>query len=306
MRNEKVKRFGFLDIVLIILIILILLSAFIFIVALVFPQATQRILTDLRTRFQIILGPEFQPRAPAVIQTLQERASEGYQYRIKPSFLKAKNFLFQPYFKLIRTLKTERERRAKELLFGKCVNCHKELFKRTALKSIYIDHKLHQTKNVACEKCHSKIRHPNPPGPREQVCLDCHIKIKAPTGCSDCHAPGSIFHSAIIAEEKTARFMGERIQKSLLPVGFEKWQAAVCKNCHNINQFCDRCHLAFHKDEPLWAPTHGPRIMKGELDMRTCWQCHNTRWCGDSCHRNLGRRRISPQYPVPLIPLGIP
>jgi len=262
------KRLESLDIILIALIILILLVVFTFAIALAFPQATQRILKDLRARAQAILGPEFLARPPAFLEAVQKRAGEGFKYRIKPFFLRGINFFYHPYSTMLSRLKAERERREKELAFKKCLSCHKDLFKRTALRSIYIDHLVHKRKGVSCEKCHIEIKHPQPPRPKERLCLDCHQKVGAPDKCKDCHAPGSIFHSAIVAPEKTAQFMGERVLISLVPPGFERGRSEACGKCHEIKNFCDRCHLVFHKDDPNWRPTHGPRIMKGELMMR--------------------------------------
>ncbi|MBI4744828.1 MAG: hypothetical protein HY776_08470 [Actinobacteria bacterium] len=300
------KKIGFLNIILVFLTILTVLSIFTMALAIVYPDATQRILQNFRTTLAPIINSEFIVRASNTMQKVREQAQEGYELRIRPFPQRVTNFIKEPFEKRQKELALQRKIAA----FNECEKCHKNIFKKTVFNHIYIDHTIHQQRGVLCLKCHTDIKHPNPKAPKMDTCVNCHKQQRIAASCETCHAPGSIFE--VIAKERTEHFQAGKssrvlVKPAFMSPSFTGEKIETCKNCHNPPDFCNKCHLMFHKTLPDWVPTHGRNILGGVYKITICWQCHPATWCAETCHAQApDRKRSGPHLPVPPLPLDVP
>ncbi len=307
--QHKKRRSGVTEVLLVLLTVLVMLAVFAVLLALVYPEAAREIVTDLSQSLQQSGGNNDRP---TIIGQVAGRAGQGYEGRIAPAARSIGNRL-----KSIFTREVKSERKKKKPAEGppidpnECIGCHEheDLFDLKAINNIYIDHRIHDAAAVKCPVCHLSTDHPKPKTVDQKVCRSCHQKEKAPTDCRACHTPGSILDDAVVSTEKTEHFLsGSRVRtKSLVPHRFGEPDPAwlkgegdiPCANCHTVPDFCNVCHLAFHKTVPDWMFVHGPRILQLKYAAQACWTCHNPTWCAGNCHVNVGVKRSGRYLDLP-------
>lgn len=313
------RSIGFLEIMLAALTLVVVVFLFTLAIAVLSPQATERTLIQVRQTLQSYLGPSFDV-ASKTFTGVTDRALDGYDYRIRPVPERVKNVVSGREERR----KADEEAAKQEEEFKKCLSCHEHenLFDRTAIDTIFIDHKVHDDEGIGCDRCHANTSHDPPAVPSEQTCLDCHEDQKGRDGfsfavakedqaaeCTFCHAPGSIIE--VVPKEYISHFLDQRSAHTKAlgtphaytdPSKTDPEKLGVCFNCHRPS-FCNACHLVFHNTIPEWIPNHGPSILRGVYSTRGCWQCHSANWCATKCHANSGRQRTTPFLNVPNIPL---
>ena len=300
----KKRKIQFIDFLILIIALLILLAILSVVLVVAFPEAAKGTATNLRARITPIIT-----RPAKVFSQLGRRGEAGYNYRIKP--------LLKTVSDIGASKKPGKLSPGSGVDFSKCINCHKDLFDTAGANHIYIDHRIHQTQNVECDDCHSSGHKNNkvkaPVGKvvavPEAICLSCHKQDKDSGNCKKCHMPGSLLKA--IAPAKINNFFAHRTvdKKILVPVGFQNPVGDLskpCRQCHDYPDFCSRCHamktpnIVTTPHDNNWIPTHGIRILQGELTTKGCWQCHNSNFCAGACHPNPGRQRdIGPKWPLP-------
>ncbi|MDP1808871.1 MAG: cytochrome c3 family protein [Actinomycetota bacterium] len=304
------QRFDFLEFLLAILSILVIVAILATVLALAYPDVTASIVADIRQSAQ-------DGRSPVLValSKIGERLSGGFNYRIKPFIRKA-----DKWFAKLRRPSTPRARVVQTFKPKDCDSgCHAKLFDQPATAHVYVEHRLHEALEVPCSSCHTYVKHPKPRRVAQKVCIDCHKKTKASIACDTCHPPGSILAAGVIPEAKTKEFMAGRTATLKALIGPEfaapnrEWLADTghendanrgpCRNCHEVPDFCNTCHLVFHDKEPNWRNVHGPRILKKEYLPNGCWTCHNPSWCANTCHSGVGRQRRKAFLPAPIVPL---
>ena len=312
--NKKIKkrRIGFLNVVLALLIILVLIVVLGFILSVIYPDAGQKVRVAVASRLEIVFSG-ITDKTNDLANALSKRAQEGYQYRIRP-FMR---FVSSPLSKRAETVKTQGEKEGKEALTKKCLECHRDIFERTAIGHIYMDHEVHEKASIFCPECHGgpalelvgktgKKHVEPPPSPAEDFCVSCHKKssakkAKAPLDCEGCHPPGSVLTSRVYSEERISAFVGPQKIRVSVPIGFEHGQSNACESCHDRPAFCDKCHGV--REQPGWQDTHGANwvpihrqaIEGNRFQPRDCWQCHSANWCSAACH--TGERLMQPLPP---------
>jgi hypothetical protein len=299
------RRFSFLEVVLVFLTVVLVVLSFVAVIVIAYPQVGDRAVRNVRDSFEAAFGFDIQKKATDLFVELGGRARAGWEHRIKkiPSTVFG---IFKGSPKKIKEQKIAERREETERKFLNCTKCHKDLLERRAFNHIYIDHRLHDSENVRCGQCHEDIKHPKPAAVREEACLRCHKKLKtaSATDCKSCHTPGSIFSDQVIAKNKTEQFFASRKPRQLMPHGFEHGKTPQkCANCHDVPEFCNKCHLAFHKKLPNWRSIHGPNILAHKYNIAGCIQCHKTTWCATKCHSNPGRQAKEGVLPVPTVTL---
>lgn len=170
-----------------------------------------------------------------------------------------------------------------------CHDCHKtiSLEKRSNVKVVRL------VDVGFCKQCHSRFPglEPNSPMQPEDFkadCTTCHTgkhafkhaqpylsQVIAPRECAGCH--GGRVLPWTQAHEKD-----DWIQKhgpEALRVGKES-----CNKCHEFGlQFCNDCHSRkppSHEPRERWLGLHKARARQ---DTRTCFTCHEVKFCG-RCH----------------------
>jgi len=302
MRKRKIEFVDFLILIIALLILLAILSV---VLVVAFPEAAKGTANNLRARISPVIS-----RPAKVFSNLSQRGEAGYNYRVKP--------LLKAVSDAGAGKKREKLSPGSGVDFSGCVKCHDDLFDRIGSNHIYIDHRIHQAQDLECGKCHSGGHEKSGgkgkvPAVPESTCLKCHQADKKTGNCKKCHMPGSLLKG--IAKAKTDQFFAERTvnKKVLVPVGFEHPvgdRSKPCRQCHNYPDFCTRCHamktpnIVSAPHDNNWIPTHGMRILRGELTTKGCWQCHNSNLCSAACHPNPGRQRgIGPKWPLPNLEL---
>ncbi len=298
------KKFGLLELLILMLSLLIILAIFVVAIAIVFPSSTQQIISEIRD------DPELQDSMPIkVFSGITSRGRDGFNSRISP--------IAESVTGLFRRDKVDADRKIAKaepappkIDFKGCVTdaCHAGLFDRKVFNNIYMDHRIHQVESVECIDCHKDNKHPKPDKVEQDTCIACHEDRDAGTGCGGCHTPGSILSDEVIYHTTIEEFLAGRISGSIVPQGFEHPVGEisnVCKNCHDVPRFCDKCHAMFHKSIPDWIPTHGGRVIRQEISMQICWNCHNANWCATTCHSNAPskERRTVPPLKLPKVAL---
>jgi len=300
-----VKNFGLLELLILILSLLVMLAIFVVVISIVFPSSTQQIIS------QITEDPEIQDSMPVkVISGVTTRGKDGYNSRVRP----AAEYIAG----LFRSEKGDKDRKIAKaepappkIDFNGCVTdeCHIGLFDRKAFNNIYVDHRIHQVESVECFDCHKDDEHPKPKRVEQEICIACHEDRDAVTSCGGCHTPGSILSDEVIYHTTIEEFLAGRISGSIVPDGFEHPVGEVrniCKNCHDVPRFCDKCHDMFHKAIPTWILTHGKRIITQEISMQLCWNCHNANWCATTCHSNAPSKQRRTDTPLKLPKVTLP
>lgn len=301
------KRRNFTEVLLILLTVLVFLAVFTVILALIYPSATKNIIADISQ------GSESNQGGPiGVMGQVVKRAAEGFNARIAP----AVNWIGKRIADLLSRKKpggTIVENEEPPIKVADCTGCHKKLFDQRANSNIYVDHRLHEAADIDCRKCHLNTKHPKPRVVKQAACIDCHEQSQASTACADCHPPGSILDSAVIPQEKTDEFLHNASvsTKSLVPHNFGRpdpaWLKgegdAPCSNCHEVPEFCNKCHLVFHDEIPDWPLVHGGRLLRQEYVMNVCWTCHSATWCAGNCHLSPGVVRKGAYLELPAVPL---
>ena len=298
------KNFGLLELLILILALLVILAIFVVAIAIVFPSSTQQIISQIRD------DPELQDSTPVkVISGVTKRGGEGFNSRIRPAAEYIGDLFKREKGAEDRKI-AEAEPAPPKIDFKGCISdeCHLGLFERKAFNNIYVDHRIHQVESVECYDCHKDNEHPKPKRVDQETCIVCHEEREAATNCGTCHTPGSILSNEVIYHTTIEEFLTGRISSSIVPKGFEHPVGEIrniCKNCHDVPQFCDRCHNMFHKAIPTWLSTHGKRVISGELSMPLCWNCHNANWCATTCHSNAPskQRRTVPPLKLPKVTL---
>lgn len=298
------KNIGFTEIALALVTILVIFAIVALILGLAYPNAMSSIIRDIR---QGVSGSD-NPVVGALIKVGQ-RIGDGFNYRFRPALDE-----FSGLFRGKPEKPKKKVAPALEFTAEKCTECHKDLFERRGFGNVYIDHRLHAANNIKCGSCHSDIKHPQPKRVAQVVCLACHKREGATVACESCHPPGSVANKKVIPQDRLNEFFSGRTasSKSLMPPNFEQpdnhWLRgegnSPCKQCHEVPDFCNRCHLVFHNTIGDWRQVHGPRLLRQEYVMNVCWTCHNANWCAATCHSNTaGRQRRGGFLPVPTIPL---
>lgn len=302
MRKRKIE---FLDFLILIIALLILLAILSVVLIVAFPEAAKSTANNLQSRLSPIVS-----RPAKVFSNLAHRGEAGYSFRIEP---------------LLKSISGAGAGKKKEKLspgsgvdFSDCGECHDDLFDHKGSGHIYIDHRIHQAQDIECGECHSS-GHKQAAGKgkvsavSESTCLKCHKQDKESGNCKKCHMPGSLLKA--VAPEQTEKFFAgrETNKKVLVPVGFEHPvgdNSKPCRQCHDYPEFCTRCHamrapnIVSGPHANNWIPTHGMRILRGELTTKGCWQCHNSNLCAGACHPNPGRQRgIGPKWRLPDLEL---
>jgi len=301
------RKIGLVEILSILLAIIIALIIFTLVISLYYPDAAKSILKDIRQEVKVRKSP-----ALSVAIKISRRLADGYNYRAKPWAEKVKNFSLA----IAKGRKKEAgKKQSLKIKANDCLRCHKTLFQQRGFANLYIDHRRHQANGVKCADCHRSIKHPRPESVSEKICLDCHQRRRVSKKCRVCHPPGSILNDAIIPSTDTAKFLAGSTVKSIsLTVGDfaapkHLWLRGqgdpVCRNCHPVPSFCNKCHKTFHKKIADWRLVHGRRLLKGEYSTTTCKQCHNPSWCAATCHSNNGNpgHRRKAFAPAPTVPL---
>jgi len=301
---------GFTEVILVLLTVLVLLAVFTVLLALIYPSATKNIISDISQSYESNHGGPI-----GFMGDVVKRAGDGFNARVAPAI----NWVGKRLADIFGRKKfggTIVENHVGPPIKTKdCTGCHEheKLFERKAYANIYIDHRLHDAADISCRRCHLNTKHPKPRVVKQEVCIDCHKKTRASTDCSSCHPPGSILDSAVIPQVKTDEFLhGSQVSaKSLVPHNFgtpdPQWLKGQgdppCLNCHDVPEFCNKCHLVFHNKISNWRLVHGPRLLKQEYVMNVCWTCHNATWCAGNCHINAGIQRSGPYLELPKVPL---
>ena len=302
------KKRGFTEIILVLLTVLVFLAVFTVLLALIYPTAAKNIIADVSQSYESDHGGPV-----GVMGKIAKRGADGFNARVVPAFRWIGKRLADIFGRKKVVVVGNRQGpdfKAKDCVKGEC---HQALFDQKAFAHIYIDHRLHEASDVKCRKCHLDTKHPKPHTIKQDGCLDCHRRQAASTGCLSCHPPGSILNDAVIPAQETKDFLHGSVvsSKSLLPAHFGApdpgWLKGEgdppCRNCHQVPEFCNRCHLVFHNKIPNWRLVHGPRLLKQEYVMNVCWTCHNATWCAGNCHINQGVKRSGPYLDLPQVPL---
>lgn len=301
------RRFNFLEVLLVFLTVALVVLTFLTVIVIAYPKAGDRAVRNINDSLHSAFGFDVQKRVNKFLISISERAKVGWEQRIKKIPSKFTG-IFKGFSGKPSVQKTYEQKKNDEARFLNCINCHKDIMQRKTMNHIYIDHRLHQSENVACSDCHKDIEHKKKPKPvKESACLDCHKKIKSPTAtlCPTCHTPGSIFSDKVIAKNKTENFFKSRATKQLMPNGFEHGKTPQkCANCHDVPEFCNKCHLAFHKKLPNWKNIHGPNILDNKYSVASCKECHKATWCAAKCHPNPDRQPRQGKLIPPVIPLS--
>lgn len=305
------RRFDFLEIVLAILTLMVVLAIMVTILALAYPDVTSSIIADIRQSASQGQSPVF-----VAISEIAKRASDGFNYRVKPLVRNAVRWAGKFRLPRMPVDKTVPSFAAKD-----CAGCHEKLFTQRAWRNIYVDHRLHEAEEIVCNRCHTDIKHPRPKSVSQAVCIDCHKDVKASTDCKTCHPPGSILAGGVIPAKETKEFLAGRTAslkavirpefaapnrdwlKTDAEIDDEHQSDVPCANCHDVPDFCNACHLVFHDKEPNWKNVHGARIFRKEYLPNGCWICHNPSWCANTCHAGVGRQRRRSFLPAPKVPL---
>ncbi len=298
---KKNRRFGFLEVFLALLIAVVVLGIFALVLAFMYPDATSSITRDVRAATSSGKSPTI-----TFLRSATTRAGNNIDFRIKPVADK----IISLFASIGIGPQESVEPPPKDFDANDCIECHENIFEQKGFANISIDHRLHAAQEIKCAKCHVDTKHPNPPSVVKNVCLVCHTKVGASIECDTCHTSGSIL--SVIPEEKTQEFLQGSIvsAQSILPPGFGKphpeWLEgkgeAPCQSCHEVPDFCNRCHLVFHNRISDWKQVHGPRLLRQEYVMNVCWTCHAANWCAATCHANQLQRRDSFRA-LPIIPL---
>lgn len=301
---------GFSEVILVLLTVLVLLAVFAVLLALIYPNATKNIIADVSQTYESNRGGPV-----GFMGRVARQAGEGFNARVAP----AVKWVGKRLADLLGRKKPGgtivQDHVGPPITSKDCIGCHEheKLFEQKAGGNIYIDHRLHDAADVGCRRCHLNTKHPKPRVVKEEVCLDCHKKDQASTACSSCHPPGSILSSGVIPQEKTDEFLhGSQVSAgSLVPHNFgspePQWLKGEgdvpCRNCHDVPEFCNTCHLVFHDKIANWRLVHGARLLRQEYVMNVCWTCHNATWCAGNCHVNTGVQRSGPYLDLPEVPL---
>ena len=285
---------------------LVVLAIIATLLAFAYPEVTSSIVADLRA--DVVRGS-----SPVVTIPLKvtKRMGEGFNYRIKPFFENTADGVANRFLS-----EKKPSKRPDPVAFtaGDCIECHSKLFEERTVSYINIDHRLHDALQIKCNECHADTEHPRPKAVAQKTCLDCHGS-RVSGECGVCHAPGSILDS--IAAEKTSEFLAGRTSddRPLYRVGFSvpnrAWlretshggDEGPCANCHEIPTFCNTCHLVFHDKVPSWRNRHGAKLLRLEYIQNSCWSCHDSNWCADTCHASPGLSRRRGWLPPPVLPV---
>lgn len=304
------QRFDFLELLLALLSVLVILAILVTVLALAYPDVTASIVADIRQSVQ-------DGRSPVLValNKIGERFSDGFNYRIKPYTREVGKWFAKLRLPSMRRAPVVKAFEPKDCNSG----CHAKLYEEVAVANIYVEHRLHEALEIPCATCHVDIGHPKPDPVKEKICIDCHKSQKVSTSCDTCHPPGSILAKNVIPETKTKEFLAGRqtTLEALIRPEFAapnpEWledtghkddaDRGPCRNCHDVPDFCNTCHLIFHDKEPNWRNTHGPRILKKEYLPNGCWVCHSPSWCANTCHSAPGRQRRGRFLQPPDLPL---
>ncbi len=302
---KKSRRFGFMEVFLVLLIAIVVLAIFALVLALMYPDATSTITRDVREAASSGKSPTL-----AFAKSVLERAEENIDLRIKP-FADAVIRRFASIGTMFRDTSVSQPK-IKDFKADDCLECHENLFEQRGFANIFVNHRVHAALEIKCSECHEDTKHPKPKSIAKKTCVNCHEQTGVAADCGICHAPGSILSDEIIPKEKTREFLAGSAAavNSIMPTSFgspdPKWltgeRDAPCRKCHEVPNFCNRCHLVFHNRISNWKQVHGPRLLRQEYIMNACWTCHNATWCAGTCHANLLKRRESFR-PLPHIPL---
>lgn len=303
--GKKPRRFGFMEVFLILLIAIVILGIFALVLALMYPDATTTITRDVREAASSGKSPTL-----AFAKSVVERAGENIDLRIKP-FADAVIKRFASIGTIFSGNNT-RKPPTKAFKASDCLSCHEDLFEQRGFANILVNHRVHAALEIKCEECHKDTKHPKPTRITKKTCVNCHKRSGVAADCGICHAPGSILSNEIIPEEKTQEFLQGSVvaAKSILPPSFgspdPKWLSgegeSPCLKCHEVPNFCNKCHLVFHNRISEWKQVHGSRLLKQEYNLNACWTCHSANWCAGTCHANLLKRRSSFR-PLPHVSL---
>lgn len=301
--KRRKGRIDILDFLIVAVLLLLVLAIFVGVLAISFPGVAKQTIDN-------VLMPG--GGAGKAISKVANRATEGYIYRVRP--------LMSAIGRFFRWDEPPKPGKAEPVIAdidaSSCYKCHPDVFTQDAVNHIYVRHREHEAAGVVCGVCHKSDKHdPKPAVVREETCIECHKRVLARVDCPSCHKAASLLDDRLIAREKRERFLAGRAVagKVLVPSGFEHpvdYQNTACKQCHDVPEFCTRCHVGMHDGilsgphDERWIPTHGPRILKGDLATTGCWQCHKSSlFCASACHPNPGRQRISPNAPLPKLDL---
>ena len=293
---KKSRRFGLMEVFLVLLIAIVILAIFALVLALMYPDATTTITRDVREAANSGKSPTL-----AFAKSVIERAGENIDLRIKP-FADAVIKRFASIGTMFRG-KSTKDEVAKDFKAGDCLGCHEDLFEQRGFANILVDHRVHAALEIECSECHEDTKHPKPKNIAKKTCVNCHERSGMAADCGICHAAGSILSNEIIPKEKTQEFLAGSVvaANSIMPPSFgspdPKWLAGEgdppCRKCHEVPDFCNKCHLVFHNRISDWKKKHGARLLRQEYVMNVCWTCHNANWCAGTCHANLLKRRES-------------
>jgi len=298
------RRIGLPEVILILLILLVTMALVVVLLALAYPKTAQSILIEFKQSLKENGGGAF-----GFINLVGQRLSDSFNYRILPA-VRAVGRLFarQP------AAKPRSEAKGAQFQTKDCYNCHRDLFTQKASSHLYVNHRLHDAAGLPCGTCHLTTKHPQPKTISETDCQNCHKKQRLTLGCQGCHPPGSVNSKGVIAPAKYDQFFAVRATASLKTLGPKQFgnpnhnwllgqDNPPCAQCHNVPDFCNRCHLVFHNKEPNWRNVHGPRILQRFYDLQGCFQCHNTGWCATACHPSPTKTRQRRVFDLPKIPL---
>lgn len=303
------RKFDLLEVVLAVLTLFVVLMILATIMALAYPDVTSSIISDMRQRAGGGDSAVF-----ALFSQLRERLVDGFKFRVAPFTRRTVDLVNKNVEDIRKALRPT----PKVFAFkaADCLKCHKKLFEERTFAHIYVDHRLHDSLDIACADCHSDTKHPKPKPVAQAVCIDCHKDQRASTNCATCHPPGSI--KEVIAKGKTQEFLAGRSGgKSLVEPTFavpdRAWlehssqskgaDEVPCNSCHDSLEFCNTCHMVFHDKLAGWRQNHGPRLLRREYTQNSCWSCHSATWCADTCHAVPGNVRRREFRPAPMVPL---
>lgn len=160
-----------------------------------------------------------------------------------------------------------------------CVSCHAGAITVAAenKNGLRINHR-QCTVASACEDCHGRSAHGSSTrlvrGPSMASCIACHAQVKAPVGCSTCHAERAFTVSN--SGPEWARTHGAD-WKTMHGTG----DLTSCAMCH-ASSFCRTCHKIDFPHPANFGAMHG--ALSRFVGASSCYTCHKGPSYCQGCH----------------------